>query len=38
MPDEEWKDLEDHLYLSETKIYEEKMKSILIQKSDNRKP
>lgn len=34
---EEWKGLEDHPYLSGTKIYEEKMKSILIQKSDCRK-
>lgn len=31
---EEWKDLEDHPYLPGTKIYEEKMKSILVQKSD----
>lgn len=34
---EKWKNLEDHPYLPGTKIYEEKMKSILIQKSDCRK-
>lgn len=32
-----WKTLEDHPYLPGTKIYEEKMKSILIQKSGGRK-
>lgn len=34
---EMWKTLEDHSYLPGTKIYEEKMKSILIQKSGGRK-
>lgn len=33
----EWNDLEDHPYLPRTKVYEEKMKSILVQKSDCRK-
>lgn len=33
----EWKNLEDHPYLPRTKVYETKMKSILVQKSGCRK-